>query len=380
MTVRQWATRMPWLLVVVAVGLVAMGLTAIEQAARLGAGIGVVYRQLAWAALGLGAMLAVTLPSYRRMSRWAYWFFLLTLPLLVVVFLQPAIKGAHRWLRFGVVGLQPSEFAKLAFVCAVARYLVDARLDQAQWRDYRRLAGLVWPFLLAVVPMLLILKQPDLGTALLFLPVLGIMLFAAGARPRHLALVAVMGVVATPILWSVMSHEQRSRVTGLFHQRDLGERPRDGGYQLYQSKLAIGLGGLWGAGTIEPDDELNVHLPEAHNDFAFSLVAQRWGLVGAAGTLGLFVLLFTLGLRIAARTREPFGRLLVVGVAGLLGVQALINVAMTVGLAPVVGITLPFVSAGGSSMLASFLALGLLLNVAIRPGYEIVREPFRFAD
>ena len=208
------------------------------------------------------------------------------------------------------------------------------------------------------------------------------MLFAAGARFRHLAAIGLLGLATVPVLWMGMSSEQRSRIVTVFNQKDGGRAPAGDGYHLHQSKQVLALGGVWGSrihgtGIDDPDA---YHLPAAREDFIFCLVGERWGLLGCLAVLGLYCLLFGSGLRIAASTQEPFGRLLAVGIVTLLATQAIINSGMTVGLMPITGMTLPLASYGGSSLVSTCLAIGLLLNVGMRPGYEIAPEPFQFRD
>ena len=218
--------------------------------------------------------------------------------------------------------------------------------------------------------MALILREPDLGTSLLFFPVLFAMLFAAGARSRHLALVVAAGFAVLPLLWVGMSSEQKSRVVALFIQQDGGEMPQGDGYHLYQSKQMLALGGTWGSAMTGPavNDPSAYRLPAARTDFIFCLVGERWGLIGCSLTMLLYAVLFARGLMIAAATREPFGRLISVGIVALLAAQTAINTGMTVGLMPITGMTLPLLSYGGSSLLSTCCALGLLINVAMRPG------------
>jgi cell division protein FtsW (lipid II flippase) len=206
--------------------------------------------------------------------------------------------------------------------------------------------------------MALILQQPDLGTALLFPLVLLAMLFGSGIRARYLALVLAGSALAMPFLWKAMSAVQRGRITSFLEQRDTGDRPREAGYQLYQSKLMIALGGPTGS----PDAGL-VHLPFDHTDFIFSVIAGKWGLAGASLTLALFGLFLARGYVISWNASEPFARLLALGLVTLLASQAVINLAMTVGMAPITGLTLPFVSYGGSSLVTCYLALGVLLGI-----------------
>lgn len=370
-----WRARFPWSLLALVMLLAALGWIGIARVDEIAATHGrYLTRQIVWSAVGLLAFVAMTLPSYRVLGRWSYLAFALALVLLIAVYFFPPINGARRWIRIGPIGLQPSEFAKVAFVVALARYLMYRE-------NFRTLRGLLVPFAVALVPMVLILREPDLGTSLVFLPVLFLMLYVAGARLRDLAIVACVGLLVAPLLWTQMSREQRSRVTGLFEQTGPGDRTNDDTFHLHQAKQMMALGGTFGnwiAGD-EAIDAAAVHLPEAQTDFIFCVIGERLGLVGAALVLLLYALLIWRGMAVASETREPFGRLVAAGVAGLIGCQVLINTLMTVGLAPVTGLSLPFVSHGGSCMLAHALALGLLANIAMRPGYEVTREPFRFA-
>ena len=365
----------PWLLVASVVALLSLGLTGIARGDVLAGSGNFFARQTVWIVLSVPAFCVAAMVPYRRLRTLSYPLFLGSLVLLVLPYFFPARNGAHRWIPLGPVFLQPSELMKLTFIMAVGHYLM--------YRDnYRRLTGLLVPFLMTVVPVGLILREPDLGTSLVFLPVLFGMLFAAGARPRHLAFVGLLGAASLPLLWAGMSAEQQSRVVMLFQQRDGGPVPPGDGYHLHQSKQFLALGGVWGSeiSGMPLDDPLAYHLPASRTDFAFCLVGERWGLAGCLLTLLLYLILFGSGLRIAATTREPFGRLLAVGIVVLLASQAIINTSMTVGLLPITGLTLPLMSYGGSSLLATSIALGLLMNVGIRPGYEVAPEPFRFGD
>ena len=331
------------------------------------------WRQILWAMLAATAMFAVTLPDYRILCRWSYVIFLLAIVLLAAVYFFPPINNARRWIRVGPLGLQPSEFAKAAFVLAMSRYLMYRE-------NYRRLRGLILPLLITILPVLLILREPDLGTALVFFPVFFVMLFVAGARRRDLLFVAVAGLLMAPLLWTQMSREQRSRVTALFEQPPAAAAPTADGYHLHRAKRMTAQGGLLGsliAGQTA-DDPAAYRLPEAQSDFIYCVIGERFGLLGQAVVLSLFGLLAWRGFAVAATTREPFGRLLASGAVALVSVQVLINTAMSVGLLPITGLSLPLVSHGGSGLLAQGMMLGLVLNVAIRPGYEITNEPFRF--
>jgi len=371
----SYVRRMPWFVVIWACALSAMGLAAIARGDELAGGGQLWPRQLEWILLSACALFAATLPHYRLLRHVCYPLFGGCLVLLVAVFLTQPRNGAQRWIPLGPIAFQPSELTKLAFIVALAAYLVHQR-------SYRELKGLLVPFVIALVPVGLILREPDLGTSLVFLPVLFAMLFAAGARVRHLVFVVLLAVPVLPMMWMGMSAEQKSRIVTLFVQRDGGPAPTGDGYHLHQSKQVISLGGVRGSqfngATI--DDPQAYHLPASRTDFVYCLVGERFGLIGACTTLLLYLALFAAGLRIAASTREPFGRLLAVGVITLIATQTIINSGMTVGLMPVTGITLPLISHGGSSLITTAVALGLLLNVGLRPGYEVAGAPFRFAE
>lgn len=344
--------RTDWFFLLAIGGLVALGLDAVATATDSWTGADLVERQLAWTCVGLLALAITRYASPSWFHTLAYFAYGISLALLVVVLRSEPINGSRSWLRAGPVGLQPSEVAKLAYVAALARYCsLEARA-----KSWLACAGAI---LLTVLPIGLILRQPDLGTALLFPPTMLAVLCSAGVPLRRLAVIVAMGVTALPVAWQHMNATQRARITGFLTQSDTGERPRDGGYQLYQSKLMIALGGATGS-----DVALDEHLPMAHNDFIFSVVAGRWGLVGATTLISLFGLLIGRGARIAERCVSPFAQRLATGIVALLATQGLVNLAMTVGLAPITGLTLPFVSYGGSSLAVSFLAAGILLNLA----------------
>jgi rod shape determining protein RodA len=364
--------RFPWAVPALALILMLAGLGALARGDELVDG-SFVTRQGVWVVLSLVVMFAAASCPYRFWKPWSTPLFWGSLLLLCAVYLLPAKFGSHRWIPLGLFNLQPSEVAKLAYILMLAEYLMYER-------NHRTLAGLIKPFLLTGLPLVLILKEPDLGTSLLFLPVLFAMLYTAGARLHHLLLVVVLGVCVSPALWQVMSAEQRSRVTAVFRQQDGGGIPRGDEYHLHQSKQMIALGGVWGSDVTGPPvaDPLAYHLPASRTDFIFCLAAERWGFIGVALILLLYLALLGRGLMIAAATREPYGRLVAVGVVTLLASQVVINTGMTVGLMPITGLTLPLFSYGGSSLLMTGLALGLLINIGWRPGYEVAADPFRF--
>lgn len=371
----SWTRNLPWHIAVLAAALMGVGCLAIARSDALSDGTGqFAGRQVIWTVVAAAAMLLVTLPSYRILNRLSYGLLAVTLVLLVCVYFFPAVNGSHRWIRFGPIGLQPSELAKVAFVMSVARWLMHHR-------NYRHLRGLLLPLGITLLPVVLILREPDLGTALVFLPVLFTMLFAAGARRRDLAALVTVGLLMTPLLWMQMTREQKSRVTAVLSPATADSRPDADGYHLFRAKQTLAAGGLWGtwiSGESEVDASLYL-VPATATDSILCIVAERTGLWGIAIVFGLYGLLLLACLRVAGKTNEPFGRLLAVGVAALIAVQVIINTAMLVGMLPITGLSLPLLSYGGSGLLAHCLALGLVMNVGLRPGYEVAGETFRFS-
>jgi rod shape determining protein RodA len=403
-------TRLGWGLALPVMFLTAMGLTTIHTTERpsatvrldagsteggmAGAGAGwaerlvtfVGPRTLRQAAYLLGGLVLMTLamvPSYQKLGRLAFPFYGVVMVALVLLAadayidlpLIPVERNTRRWIKIGGLGVQPSEFMKLALIVALARYL--------RFRtSYRTPLGLIPPFLMTLLPMVLILKQPDLGTLLMLLPVLFAMLFVAGARLRHLILIVVLGGATLPVFYRFgMSDYQRKRIDVVFRQGSADQRwHMNEGYQLRQSKIALGSGGLTGEGYRQGAFVRRELLPEDHNDFIFAMIGNQWGLIGCALVIGAYALIVLFGLEVAMLTNDPFGRLLPVGVVVMIVVQALLNISMTVGLAPITGMPLPFVSAGGSSLWTNFLALGLLLNVAQRRPMLIAHTPFEHQE
>jgi cell division protein FtsW (lipid II flippase) len=279
------------------------------------------------------------------------------------VFCFPPTNYSHRWIPLVFIKIQPSEFAKIAFILAVSHYL-------ATRENCRRLQDLAIPLLLAVVPMLLILLEPDIGMALVFLPVLFAMLAAADARRFHGVLILAVGLAFIPVAWKHLGTDHKARVIALFEQPLPNETPSKDAYQLHQAKQMRAMGGLWGSYWTGPysENRADYHLPESENDFIVCVLGERFGLPGLAILLVLFAFLFWRAAEIALAAPDSFGRLTAIGIATLFAIEMLINVGMSVGLVPITGLALPFLSYGGSNLLAHALAVGLLINIGIRSG------------
>jgi len=489
---RSWAYNFPWVVLAAALLLTGIGLLGIysatlpkpnasqdTEASRL------VMMQVFYLLVALAIFVLVQMPSYLKLSRYSYLIFAASLvPLVVLLAAQHfgGIEGliehrnyAYSWFQIPVPGMdssrrpsiQPSELTKIAFILALARYLTHSR-------KYRTLKGLAAPLAMALVPTLLVIRQPDLGTAMMFVPVLVLMLLAAGARLRHMAVLALVVLAMTPAAYLKFSaYQQRrldvwllagpierfhmarqqaaadnrelsddekremverlreSKLTRLFlaadyakwwtgrhvpwlfgdkdarrrgcyktpYDHEIHSRPGDSvsdqygrvsrfvdtwllgpGYHAWQAKVAVGHGGTTGEGLGQGSQTRHRFLAEAQNDFLFAVIAEEWGLIGALLVVALFTLIMVFGVDVGLSTNEPFGKLVAVGVVALIGAQAFLNMAIAVGLTPITGIPLPLMSSGGSSLVASYLALGLLCNVGLRRYLLPEPAPFRFDD
>ena len=432
-------------------GLMAIGLAAIHVSELADASMtDNLTRQLMFVPVALAAFFLMLLLPYPALGQMSYLLFGATLLALAGVFLLEPTRGSYRWYAVGPIKIQPSEIAKFTTIIMLAWYL--------RYGDhYRRLRGLIVPFLLTLVPMGLVLMEPDLGTGMLFLPTLFIMLFVAGARLKHLLVILGLGVslVLLPMLLPVDAakfQRERSGFTArslgpvtlysVDKSRDWHKRPkdvpvayarlqwRDGtvydiqplalrvmagndqtaeraqrvaawlrpddprlamgkGFQPRLGRLILGSGGMTGgdwsqetagqADGVGGEDYFSV-LPDDHTDFIFCVVGGQWGFVGCLVILLLYAVIFLFGLEIAVVTYDPFGRLLVVGVLALLFSQIIINVGMTLGLTPVTGMTLPWISYGGTSLVVNCAAVGLLINVGQHRPILLGRRPFEHGD
>jgi rod shape determining protein RodA len=355
---RRLLQNVDWLLLACTAGLVAMSAVTLGSLNVGRAGGGVALRQLGWVGVGFLGLVILASVDYRRLVRMAPLIYVLGLAGLVTVFvLGRAVSGARRWIVLGPVSVQPSELFKLAFVLMVVWWLTS------RWAFPLGTVTLALMMPIIAVPFVLIVKQPDLGTALLLLPVTVTLLVGAGARLWLLSGLLLAGLSGLPVAWLVMKDYQRERIMVYL---DPFRDPLGSAYNVIQAKIAIGSGQLLGKGVAGATQSRLAFLPERHTDFIFAVFAEMWGFVGCLVLLVCYVLLLLRGFDIAAAAREPVGRLVALGATGLLASQVLINVGMVTGLLPVVGIPLPLMSYGGSSMVVSLAALGLLLSVRMR--------------
>ncbi|HXS41444.1 MAG TPA: rod shape-determining protein RodA [Stellaceae bacterium] len=311
-------------------------------------------------------MLAVAAVDLRFWLRWAYSIYGCTFLLLVAVELRGAVgMGAQRWIDLGVIQLQPSEMMKIALVLVLARYF--SALTPEEIGRPTRLAA---PALLVLLPAALVMKQPDLGTAMMLVLTGGAIFFLVGVRWWKFALVLAAGGAAVPVLWRFLKDYQKARIASFLNPEN---DPLGAGYHSLQSKIAIGSGGLFGKGFGMGTQSHLSFLPERQTDFIFTMLAEEFGLVGGLVLLGLYTLVFVYGFAIAFRSRSHFGRLLALGVTVNFFLYVFINTAMVMGLIPVVGVPLPLISYGGTSMLTVMYGFGLMMCVYVHRDARIGR-------
>ncbi|MBK1695668.1 rod shape-determining protein RodA [Rhodovibrio salinarum] len=316
---------------------------------------------------GLVLLLTVAMFDIRFWFRWSYPIYVVGVLLLIAVEVMGTVgMGAQRWIQLGPLTLQPSEVMKVAIVMALARYFHGMAEEEIV-----RPTKLIGPLVLVGLPTVLVLKQPDLGTSLILIMVSGVLFFAAGVRLWKFGVVAALGAAAVPVAWQFLHDYQKQRVlTFLNPESD----PLGAGYHIMQSKIALGAGGMFGKGLLEGSQSHLNFLPEKQTDFIFTMLAEEFGLMGGVALLVLYALVILYGFAIALRARNQFGRLLAIGLTANLFLYVFINIAMVMGLIPVVGVPLPLVSYGGTAMLAIMISFGLVVSVYVHRDVRIPRR------
>lgn len=348
-----------WPLVVLALSICALGVLQIYSATHDTIWRDAWWKQMLYIVAGLVIMWVVSSIDYHTLLGQVPAMYGVVVGLLILTFFVGAkVFGSRRWIPlFGGFHFQVSEFAKLVIILLVARYLTDLRSERVETGDLLRLCGLVG------LPMVLVMKQPDLGTSVTYLPVLGIGVFLAGLRWQHVVAVALILLLVLPIGWLLLKDYQKARLVTFW---DPSQDPRGSGYQVIQSKIAVGSGGMWGKGVTRGSQTQLQFLPVPHTDFIFSAFAEEHGFVGVVVVLGLYFLLLMQIVQNAQTAPDRAGMYICMGICMLLLFHLLVNVGMVVGRMPVTGIPLPLMSSGGSSMLSVFLMLGLVNNVRLR--------------
>jgi len=315
-----------------------------------------IVKQIAWFLIGALFFIAIININYRKIISLGYVFYFLSLvSLLLVFFFGSKRLGAQRWLELGAFNLQPSEFAKLFITLALIQYLTEHKIEKG-------VKNIAAAFFLMLVPFALIIIQPDLGTALMLVPVFFVLLYVWGIRLRHLIFIIAAGLAMSPLGWFLLKDYQKDRLM-VFMNPDVD--PLGAGYTIIQSRIAIGSGGIFGKGWLGGTQNQLNFLTERHTDFIFSVAGEEWGFAGGIILLALYFILIKRALDIARKTDDPCGVLAACGMVTIIGVQVIVNISMTIGIMPVVGLPLPLVSYGGSSLLVTMMALGLLESIAI---------------
>lgn len=348
-----------WPLLLITLAICAVGVLQIYSAT-----LGTIFRdawlrQLIYAGLGLILFWIVSRMDYQKLLSLSLWMYGACLAGLIAVFIIGTVSGgARRWIPlFGGFKLQVSEFVKIVLVLLMARYFTDLKGEDLTWRDLLKGAGLV------LIPMALVAKQPDLGTALTYMPVLLTGILLTGLRWQYLAVVVLVAALMLPAAWFALHDYQRARLTTFV---DPSTDPRGSGYQVIQSMIAVGNGGLWGYGVTKGTQTQLQFLPISHTDFIFSSFAEEHGFVGVVVVLGLYFLLLMQVVQNAQTAPDRAGMYICMGIAGILLFHVLVNVGMVIGRMPVTGIPLPLMSFGGSNTLSIFAMLGLVNNVRLR--------------
>ncbi len=315
-------------------------------------------RQVLHFAEGFAILFAVALTDLRFWLKYAYVIYLISLLLLVLGDVSGTIGlGAKRWIALGPVQLEPSEVAKVALVLALARYFNGLPIDEVV-----RMRRLLAPLALIFMPTLLVLRQPDLGTAFLLSMIGAAMFFLAGVRWWKFAIALALVIAAIPVGWHFLHAYQKERLLGFLHPES---DPLGAGYHIIQSKIALGSGGVFGKGFLRGTQSHLDFLPEKQTDFIFTTLAEEFGMVGGLTLLVLYALIFAYGFAIGLSSRNQFGRLVALGVTTMVFLYVFVNIAMVSGLVPVVGVPLPLVSYGGTALLTLMFAFGLVLCVSV---------------
>lgn len=358
---RRLLIHFDWTLLGIVLAIASIGILNLYSAtAKMEmAGTPLYLKQIFWLLIGLAVMVTIAFVEYRFYSDFAYIVYSIALFLLIVVLGYGMItSGAQRWVKIGSLSFQPSEFVKISLILALTKFF-----HRPPHRKGYSLKQLPFPFFLLLLPMGLILKQPDLGTAIILLLVFFSILIFVKIRWASLLTIGLAGAAVVPLLWSFLKEYQKKRIITFFNP-DLD--PLGAGYHLIQSKIAVGSGGIFGKGFMKGTQCKLGFLPEQQTDFIFSALGEEWGLVGSLFVVGLYFALVLWGLRIAVQAKDRSGAILAFGVVAMLFWHVFINIGMVLGMMPVVGIPLPLLSYGGSFIISTFIGVGLLLNVSMR--------------
>ncbi|MFQ5585915.1 MAG: rod shape-determining protein RodA [Thermodesulfobacteriota bacterium] len=356
---RRLLTHLNWPLFICAAILAAVGIVTIYSS-TIESTAAVYQRQLYWLIIGFTVMLLFLLVDYTRVEFLSYLLYGATVLLLVIVLvIGYSSSGAQRWIHLGFISFQPSEFAKIALVAALSKYLASRQIP----REGLNARGLVVPVALLAVPFLLIAKQPDLGTAMILALIFSSMVLFTKIQTRTLVGTFLLFLSIIPLTWHFLKDYQKARLLSFLNP---AQDPFGMGYHLIQSKIAIGSGGFFGKGFLKGTQGQLMFLPEHHTDFIFSILAEEWGFIGSFAVIAVYLILIILGLNVAREARDKFGTFLAFGITSMLFWHIIINIGMVTGIFPVVGVPLPFLSYGGSFLVTVMVGIGILINVSMR--------------
>ncbi len=366
MSVRDKIWQINWSLIAVLSAIAGIGFATLYSAAQ-GSLEPWAAKQMVRFAIGIGIMISVAMVDLRFWLRNAYILYAVAMVLLVAVEAKGTVgMGAQRWIDIGFIQLQPSEIMKIALILSLSRYF-----HGASFQEIGRPLFLIPPLIMVFAPAALVLKQPDLGTAMMLVMSSGALFFMAGVRLWKFVLVIAGGLGAVPVAWQFLREYQKKRVLIFLNPED---DPLGAGYHITQSKIALGSGGMFGKGYMMGTQSRLNFLPEKQTDFIFTMFAEEWGMMGGLVLLGLYALLLAFGYAIAMRCRSQFGRLVAHGITTTFFLYFFINTAMVMGLVPVVGVPLPLISYGGTAMLSLLFGWGLVMSAYIHRDVPISRR------
>jgi rod shape determining protein RodA len=357
---RRLLTNFDWFILLVTILISCIGVITIYSATGTGLTATNLYmKQIYWMLYSLIFLIISLTIDYHHIERYAYFLYAVMVCVLIVVLTHGKIAGgAQRWLNLGFINIQPSELSKIIMVIVLAKYF-----DDTKNKIPYNLADLIPPAIIVAIPFMLIAKQPDLGTGIIFLIIFLSISLIAGIEKRSLLILIALSVVVVPSLWFFLKDYQKNRILTLYNPEI---DPLGAGYHVIQSKIAIGSGGFTGKGLLSGTQSQLNFLPEKHTDFIFAVFSEELGFAGSLVLILLFVFLILKGIDIIYNAKDIFGALLATGCVAIFGSHVIINIAMTTGLFPIVGIPLPLMSYGGSFTITSYVAIGILLNIKMR--------------
>ena len=363
---RRLIKNFDWITFLIVISLAIIGIMTIYSATRPPLGVGehpdFYLKQILWLFISTAVLFVVVSIDYIWLYRISYPLYGLgLLLLLIVIFGGRTSMGAQRWLSIGPISFQPSEFFRIFFILVFSSYLTNMGRNSVDKISMKSL------FIFGILPLILLIKQPDLGTAILLMSLFVVLSLSKGISKKIITVIVIIGLISIPFLghifWEGLKDYQKNRLVAFI---DPDVDPAGIGYHINQSKISVGSGGFFGKGYLKGTQGPLRFLPEKHTDFIFSVFAEEWGFAGSILLLVIYLMLFLRGLDTAMRAKDEFGRLTALGITAMFFVYLCVNIGMTLGIMPVVGVPLPFVSYGGTALLSNFIAAGILINIRTR--------------